>query len=204
MSGEIGKTIEFYFDFSSPYGYMAAERIDDLARSVGREVVWRPFLLGAVYKTTGAEPLVHVPLKKEYSEIDMPRSARRLGIPFVFPEGFPMATVAACRAFYWLDRQDPVAARDLAKALYRAAFANGRNISNAESVIAVAGQAGVDTQALSTALEDQNIKDLTKERVGAAIDKGVFGSPFLIADGSPFWGHDRLEEAMQWVKTGGW
>ncbi|MDX1711329.1 MAG: 2-hydroxychromene-2-carboxylate isomerase [Rhodovibrionaceae bacterium] len=202
--GENSGRIEFYFDFSSPYGYLGAQRIDELAASVGRDALWQPFLLGAVYKKTGAEPLVNVPLKKEYSAIDMPRSARKLGVPFVFPQDFPMATVPACRAFYWLEREDAEQARTLAKALYHAAFADGRNISAAESVLEVAGEQGFDTQAMEAALGDQEIKDLTREKVEQAIEKGVFGSPFLIVDGEPFWGHDRMEEAMEWARTGGW
>ena len=77
--------IEFYFDFSSPFGYLASEKIDALAAKHGREVLWRPFLLGATFKTTGLGPLVSVPMKGEYSKHDFIRSARLYGVTFKLP-----------------------------------------------------------------------------------------------------------------------
>ena len=102
--------IDFYFDFSSPYGYLAAEQIDDLAAKHGREVAWRPILLGAVFPQTGSQPLLNIPLKGDYARRDIERSARLLGISFQIPPGFPFMSVAACRAFYWLHDQDPAKA----------------------------------------------------------------------------------------------
>jgi len=90
--------ILFYFDFSSPYSYLASEKIDALAARFGRKVKWKPLLLGIVFKTTGAVPLTQAPLKGEYSRHDFERSARYLGVPFKLPEKFPVATQAAARA----------------------------------------------------------------------------------------------------------
>ena len=73
-----GKAIEFYFEFSSPYGYIAAQQVDQLGERVGRQVNWRPMLLGPVFKVTGQAPLVEVPMKGEYSKHDFARSARKL------------------------------------------------------------------------------------------------------------------------------
>src|SRR6266852_5103313 len=109
--------IEFYFDFSSPYGYLAAMQIDALARRHGRGVEWRPFLLGAAFKETGQRPLTEQALRGPYHRRDFDRSARLLGVPFRLPEPFPFASLAACRAFYWLADGDPAAARSLALAL---------------------------------------------------------------------------------------
>ena len=138
------KPIEFYFDFSSPYGYLASYRIDAIGEAVGREVIWRPYLLGAAFKATGQSPLVSQPLRGGYSLRDMERSARKLQVPLVFPDGFPMPTQAAGRAFYWLDASDPRRARDLAKALYRAAFAQGRNIAPRDVVADAVHIVGID------------------------------------------------------------
>jgi len=74
--------IEFYFDFSSPFGYLASEKIDQLAAKHGREVMWRPFLLGAVFKITGGMPTMEVPIKGDYYKRDFPRSARYLGVAY--------------------------------------------------------------------------------------------------------------------------
>ena len=116
----MAEPIDFYFDFSSPYGYFMAERIDALAAAHGRSVRWRPFLLGAVYKVTGEVPLPSKPLKGDYSKRDFERSARFLGLRCRIPEAFPIGTQVAARAFYWLDERDPVAARAFALAVYRA------------------------------------------------------------------------------------
>lgn len=198
------RPIDFYFDFSSPYGYLAAERIDALAERHGRSVAWRPFLLGAVFKKTGTEPLLGIPLKGDYSRRDMERSARALGIPFRLPDRFPFLSVAACRAFYWLVDAEPEQARRLALALYRRAFAEGGDISSAEAVLETAAALGIERAALEAALQDPAVKDRLRREVEAAIGAGVFGSPFIVVDGEPFWGHDRLETAERWLETGGW
>src|SRR5262252_3324553 len=83
--------IEFYFGFSSPYGYLASTRIDALAEKHGRAVTWRPFLLGAAFKATGQQPLVEQPLRGPYHRRDFARSARLAGVPFRLPEPFPFA-----------------------------------------------------------------------------------------------------------------
>jgi 2-hydroxychromene-2-carboxylate isomerase len=113
--------IDFYFDFSSPYGYLASYRVDEIAAEFGRAVAWRPYLLGVAFKNTGQSPLVSQPIRGTYALRDMERTARKQKVPLILPEGFPMATMAAGRAFYWLDGRDPKRAVDLAKALYRAA-----------------------------------------------------------------------------------
>jgi len=92
--------LDFYFDFSSPYGYLASHKIDALAARHGRGVTWRPILLGAAFKASGVQPLVNVPLKGEYSKHDFLRSARFHNVPFRAPDPFPVSTVSACRAFY--------------------------------------------------------------------------------------------------------
>ena len=196
--------VDFYFDFSSPYGYLASERIDALAARHGRRVAWRPFLLGAVFSTTGSEPLLNIPMKGDYARRDIERAARGLGVPLTWPDSFPFPSVAACRAFYWLSDGDPEKARDLAQALYRRAFGAGENISKPEAVIAAGEAIGVDPTALGNALRDPAVKDRLRREVDAAIAAGVFGSPFFLVDGEPFWGHDRLDAAERWLETGGW
>jgi len=118
--------IEFHFDFSSPYGYFASTKIDALAAKYGREVVWKPILLGATFKVTGLPPLPTVPLKGDYSRHDFARSARFHGVPYSHPTVFPIATQAPARAFYWADARDPAKAKALASALLKAYFRERR------------------------------------------------------------------------------
>jgi 2-hydroxychromene-2-carboxylate isomerase len=202
MSG--GEPIAFYFEFSSPYGYIASRLVDDIGRRTGREVAWKPFLLGPVFKATGQAPLVEIPMKGEYSKRDFVRSARFHGLPFRMPSRFPIGTVAAVRAFYWLHDRNPAQARELAKALYTAFFVEDRDISEAATVVEVAAQVGTDGTALQAALGDPAVKERAKNEVDAAMAKGVFGSPFFIVDGEPFWGNDRIPMLEEWIRRGGW
>ena len=137
--------IDYYFDFSSPYGYLVCEDIDGFGVKHGREVVWRPILLGAIMEKTGQAPLDRQPIKGDYVKHDWVRFSRMLGLPYQFPDPFPIATVAAARAFYWLWDQDPASAKDLGRALFLAYFGDNRNISGAPAVLEIAGERGVDT-----------------------------------------------------------
>jgi 2-hydroxychromene-2-carboxylate isomerase len=205
MSSDAGPPVDFYFDFSSPYGYFASCRVDDIGRRHGRDVIWRPYLMGAVMKLTGSIPLVERPLIGEYSRRDMERTARRFGIAFnPPPPPFPIASVAPCRLFYWLLGRDALRARDFARRTYAALFIDGRNTSEADVVIDLAASAGADPGEARDALADQSVKDRLRRETDAAIERGVFGSPFFIVDGEPFWGNDRLDDLDAWLQTGGW
>lgn len=196
--------IDFYFDFSSPYGYLASTCIDDIAARHGREVVWRPILLGAVFKVTGGQPMPSLPLKGDYGRRDMARCARLMGVPFRVPSTFPIASQAPSRAVYWLWDRDPQAAKNLARALYRAYMVDDRDISSPETTAEVAATAGVDRARVIDAVRDPVVKERLRSETQAAIDRGVFGSPFFIVGGEPFWGHDRLDHLEKWLGTGGW
>jgi 2-hydroxychromene-2-carboxylate isomerase len=199
-----GEAIDFYFEFSSPYGYIASQLAEDLERRLGRPLTWRPMLLGPVFKITGQPPLVEIPMKGDYSKHDFSRTARLHKVEYNHPAKFPIGTVAALRAFYCVHDRDPAQARTLAKALYRAYFIEGIDISAPAAVIDIAKRVGVDGAALAAALEDPAVKDRAKREVEAAIAAGVFGSPFFIVDGEPFWGCDRIPMVEDWVRTGGW
>ena len=196
--------IDFYFDFSSPYGYLASTKIDDIAARHGRTVTWRPILLGAVFKITGQQPLATIPLKGSYMAHDLARAARQLDVPFKLPSKFPVATTAPSRAFYWVGDRDPALARKLAQTLYHAYFVEDRDISNPEVTGNVAAKLGVDKADLSQALNDPAVKERLRTEVDAAIERGVFGSPYIVIDREPFWGSDRLDQVERWLATGGW
>ncbi len=196
--------IDFYFDFSSPYGYLAAQKIDALAAKHGRSVDWHPVLLGVVFRQTGMAPLTGIPLKGEYSRRDFARSARFHGITgFRMPSRFPIATQAPARIVLWLKARDPVLAVRVAKALYRAYFHDDVDISDATAAVAIAANEGVDAVAARAAIDDPAVKDALKQEVEQAIGRGVFGSPFIVIDGEPFWGLDRFDQIERWLATGG-
>ena len=195
--------LEFYFDFSSPYSYLASEKIDALAARFGRKVKWRPILLGVIFKTTGAAPLTLVPLKGEYSKHDFQRSARFMGLPFVLPDKFPVASQSAARAYYWLHGQDCGQARAFAHAVFRALFVENRDISQPEVLRALAESLGIDPDACISATNDEQYKQRLKDEVEAALKKGVFGAPMIYCDGEPFMGADRLPQLERWLESGG-
>jgi len=196
--------IDFYFDFSSPYGYLAAQKIEALAAKYGRAVDWHPVLLGVIFKETGGAPLTMVPLKGDYSRRDFERSARFHGITgFRMPPKFPIASHAPARIVLWQKARDPAAAAKVAKALYRAFFTEGIDISDPDAAAAVAAKAGLDAAAARAAIDDPAVKDALKREVAEAMARGVFGSPFIVVDGEPFWGLDRLDQVERWLSTGG-
>jgi len=196
--------IDFHYDYSSPYGYFAATRIEALAARHGRQVTWRPLLLGVVFKVSGGAPLPSLPLKGDYGKRDIPRFARLLGVPFRMPSKFPVSGTAASRATLWVRNTAAERTGALTLALYRAFFVDDRDISSPEVVAEVAATAGFDRAAVLAAINDGAIKDQLKNEVEAAIAAGVFGSPFVVIDGEPFWGADRLDQVERWLATGGW
>jgi 2-hydroxychromene-2-carboxylate isomerase len=196
----MAEPIDFYFDFSSPYGYLASTEIDGLAARHGRSVTWRPFVLGAAFKLTGQRALTEQPLRGDYARRDFARSARLLGVPFKMPEPFPFFALAASRACYWVEA--PSQAKALAKAVYHAAFGEGRDITPVAVVAEIARGLGI--QGLEQGLEQPATKAALRDATDQALARGVFGSPFFIVDGEPFWGHDRLGQLDRWLATGGW
>jgi 2-hydroxychromene-2-carboxylate isomerase len=197
--------LDFYFDFSSPYGFIGSEKIEALAARHGRKVAWHPVLLGVVFKQTGSVPLTQVPLKGDYSKRDFARSARFHGVTaFLMPTVFPISTQAPARIVVWLQRTKPEMAAGVLHALYRAFFVDDIDISNPDRASAIAGQCAGDAAAARAAIDDPAIKDALRLENDKAIAAGVFGSPFVIVDGEPFWGVDRFEQVERWLATGGW
>ncbi len=195
--------IDFYFDFSSPYGYIAAEKIDAIAARHAREVRWHPFLLGIAHKVTGGHAPIGVALKDQYYKNDFKRSARFHGVKFSLPSKFPIASVAPSRAFYWLDAKDPARAKELALALYRAFYVDDVDISDPETVIGVCAKLGLNAEEVRAGINNPAIKELFKTEVDRVIARGAFGSPYFVVDDEHFWGVDRLDQIERWLANGG-
>ena len=196
--------IEFYFDFSSPYGYLASHLIDNLAVRCGRDVIWRPMMLGVAMRQTGSSPLVGIPIKGTYSCHDIVRTARRHDIPFVIPDEFPIAALAVSRAYYWISETNTELGNRFAKEVFSTYFSAGKNISSVSVVTDIAAALAVDKDSLLLAIKSNALKDRLKKETNVAVERGVFGSPFFFVDGEPFWGVDRLDDMEQWLVTGGW
>lgn len=196
------RPIEFFFDFSSPYSYIASEWIGALAARHGRTVRWNAILLGVTFQAAQLKSPVSYPLKREYSMLDFARSARFEGLPYSMPARFPIPSHNAARVFWWLDERDPVKAVDWAHACFRAYFARGQDLSDAGTLAALASDLGLDPGEAEAVWNDPLWKDRLKQANEAAVAAGVFGAPFFIVDGEPFWGNDRKAQIERWLARG--
>lgn len=196
--------MEFWFDLSSPYAYFAAEEVEAVASRHCRRVAWRPFLLGVAYQRTGMKPLTDQDLRGVYAQRDWARLARLRGLPFMLPARFPMRTQGAARMVYAVEAEHPGQGAALSRGLLRAAFGQGAEIDEVEVAAQVGLGISLDPARLVSAAGDPYWKAVLRDRCDEAIEKGVFGSPFFIVDGEPFWGADRLPMVDQWLARGGW
>lgn len=192
---------DFYFDFSSPYGYLASTQIEALAAEFDRQVNWHPILLGPMFKAMGSAPLVDIPLKGVYALHDFKRSATLYDIPYVQPQEFPISTVAAARALTYVQQAAPEKTASFAKKIFQAYFAEQQNISNAAAVLALAAETGLDTTVLADGMGRDSTKERLKLGVAQAMERGVFGSPFVFVDNEPFWGFDRFDHIRKWLRA---
>ncbi|WP_345797022.1 2-hydroxychromene-2-carboxylate isomerase [Castellaniella sp. MT123] len=192
--------IDFYFDFSSPYGYFASTRIDALARELRRATRWHPILLGPMFQATGTAPLVQIPIKGDYSRHDMLRTARLHDIPFRLPDPFPIAAVAPARIMLHVSQTDPDLAIAYAHRVFRAYYVDNVPIGQADQALRLAGEVGLATAPLADAIASEPVKALLRQANDDALALGVFGSPFLLIDGEPFWGFDRFDTIRLWAR----
>ena len=199
-------SIDFYFDFISPFGYFASLRIDAIAAAHGRETEWHSMLLGvSVMKVMGLKPLLDTPLKGEYIRREVARYARRHGIRLARDPGDPMMDPRACaRAFYWVKAATPGLEKALARALFAAYWLQGRDLSTPEAVAEIAAPAGFDPADLMAGIAGEQARALLRQGVDASLKRGVFGSPSVVVDGEMFWGADKLEAIDEWLARGGW
>jgi len=198
--------IDFYFDFLSLYGYFASLRIEELAARHGRTVRWHSMLLGvSVMKTMGLKPLLETPLKGDYVIHDTARYARRHGIKLARSLTAPMMDPrAAARAFYWLRRNHPGKESDFAKLAFDHYWRQNVDLGPPMQVATLGPAIGINETALLEGMESETARNDLREAVAASLARGVFGAPFIIVDGEPFWGSDRLELLDQWLAAGGW
>jgi 2-hydroxychromene-2-carboxylate isomerase len=195
--------IQFYFDFSSPYAYLGATQIEAVAFRHGRTVEWRPILLGAIFKITGMRPGPDMPMRGDYMKHDAARFARLLGIPFRWPGTFPVSGVTPSRAVYWAQEHAPEKTGALCRALLSGFFAHDVDPSTEAGIVRAARAVGLDGATVFAGTQEPAVKDRLKAAVDAAIDRGVFGSPFTVIDGEGFWGADRLTQVEQWLEGKG-
>jgi len=191
--------IEFWFEFGSTYSYPAAMRVEALAAERGAPVVWRPFLLGPIFGAQGwnDSPFNLQPVKGRYMWRDLERICSAGGIPFRRPSQFPrnglLAARVACR--FASERWLP----EFVRAVYRANFAEDRDIADPAVVSACLAVAGGETAALLQQAQSPGAKARLREQTEEASRLGLFGAPSFVVGDEIFWGNDRLEDALSWA-----
>jgi 2-hydroxychromene-2-carboxylate isomerase len=190
------RTLEFFYDFTSPFSYLASTRVEALAARTGAALRWRPFLLGGVLKATGNRAPIEVAAKGRHMLVDLSRWSRRLGVPFRFPEVFPVPSILALRAALVAEGLGQLV--PCTHAVYRAVWAEGREIGTPEQLAAVLSAAGLDGPTLAAAAPGQ--KEALMRQTQEAVDRGSFGAPTFFVGDELFVGNDRMdfvEEALR-------
>lgn len=183
-------TIDFFFDLSSPYSYLAATQIERLAQRHQATVKWRPMVLHAVFKATGNAMPAQVAAKALWMMSDLPRWAKQYGEPFRMNSRFPMNTIRAMRLILVAEREGKAAAVGLA--LFRALWNEDRDPVADDTLAEAARAGGLDPVRALAAVEEPAIKEQLRANTDAAVARGVFGAPAFLVGDQLFWGNDRL------------
>ncbi|MDC0717147.1 2-hydroxychromene-2-carboxylate isomerase [Nannocystis bainbridge] len=187
----MGARLEFWFDFSCPYAYVASTQVEQLARRAGAELDLRPMLLGGVFKARGTPQNLAAtlnPAKARHNFDDMRRQAQRAGVPLRMPASHPMRTVEALRCVLAAELSLPLIHR-----IYRAYWDENADIADREVLARAIAEVGLDAAAILARAESPEIKDALRRRTDEAIARGVFGVPTYFVGDQLFWGQDRAD-----------
>ena len=188
-------SIEYWFDFGSNYSYLSMLRVEALAAQAGLRVVFKPFLLGPIFKSLGWEtsPFVLQAMKGQYVWRDMTRQCAKYGLPWQRPSAFPRNGLLASRVAVagdvapWLP--------DFCKQVFLANFADDREISDPAVIAAILDALGADSTAILAAANGDAVKSALRARTDEALARGIFGAPMFFIGDEMFWGNDRLDDA---------
>ncbi len=196
-------TIELFFDVASAYSYLAVTQIDALAQRTGATVQWRPFLLGAVFKATGNEMPARIPAKARYLMEDLHRWAKHYGVAVSVPSRFPLNSLRTQRALAHVEGTgSQEAVRDLALALFDAAWVKDLDVASDDVIAEVASSAGLAGAAVVAGIDLQVTKDRLRASTDEAVARGAFGAPTMFVGDAMFFGNDRLPLLEQHLRRG--
>ncbi|MDX1722178.1 MAG: 2-hydroxychromene-2-carboxylate isomerase [Pseudomonas sp.] len=187
----MSKTVEFFFDFGSPTSYLAWTQLPRIASEAGAQIVWRPMLLGGVFKASGNRSPIGIPAKGRYMLQDLARFARRYGVPLAFNPHFPINTLHLMRGavgYLGSERFQPYA-----QAIFEALWVQQQDLGNPEVVAAVLNAAGLDAAEFEQQVSDEAVKQQLKDNTEEALQRGVFGAPTFFVGSEMFFGQDRLD-----------
>ena len=189
----MAKTVEFFFDFGSPTAYLAWTQLPKLAADAGAELVWRPMLLGGVFKATGNASPVTVPAKGRWMNQDIARWGRRYGVSFRFNPHFPINTLTLMRIAVGVQMRRPADFERYVDTVYRAMWETPVNMGDAAVLADVLQRAGFDRDARRALAGDAEVKAKLVANTEEAVARGVFGAPTMFVGDQMHFGQDRLD-----------
>ena len=190
------QVIELWFEFASNYSYLTVMRIEPIARQAGVTLIWRPFLLGAVFGELGMHepPFVTQKEKGRYVWIDSARRAAKYGLPFNRPSEFPRLSVLPLRVA--LLGADEVRVPEFCRRIMHRNWVRDLEINSADAVIAALDGLVPDPESVLRAAQSDSAKQRLREQTSEAHRRGIFGAPTFLVGDEMFWGDDRLEDAL--------
>ncbi|MCV2354615.1 2-hydroxychromene-2-carboxylate isomerase [Paucibacter sp. B2R-40] len=194
--------IDFYFDFASPYGYIASQQIDKIAERYERSVTWRAIVLDANFQSLERIRIPNNIMRSDYIRRDAERLATFYGVEYRTPSNLGAHTEQAARIFHWVHDRQPLRGRDFASRVMKAYFVDDQNIASEEVLEAISTEMGLSAEDFAEASANPASRSRLKAEVDMAEARGVFGSPFFIVEGERFWGNDRLPQLERWLATG--
>lgn len=186
------RQVEFFFDFGSPYSYLAYKELPRVAARTGATIIWRPMLLGGVFKATGNHSPMEIPAKRQWSDGDLDCWARRYGAPFRLNPHFPINTLALMRGAIGYQRKGEAEFHRYVDAIFTAMWETGRNLNDPVEIGKVLVAAGLDPREALSMLDDAEVKADLKRVTEEAVARGIFGAPSFIVGDKLYWGNDRL------------
>ena len=201
--------IEFFFDISSPWTYLAFHNVQPLAAELKVPIQWRPIMVGGIFNTVN--PSVYamrqspVPAKMAYMKKDLQDWARQAGLKIVMPpKVFPVNSVKAMRGCIWLDQQSvsgqPSAMLPFATKAFEAYWAHEQDISQDDVLAEICEAVDINVKAFFDGIGQQAIKDQLKTNTNEVVERGGFGSPSMFVGNDMYFGNDRLgllKDALQ-------
>jgi 2-hydroxychromene-2-carboxylate isomerase len=186
----MARELEFFFDYGSPFSYLADSQLKGLAERTGARVIYRPMLLGGVFKETGNSSPIAIEAKRKYSNIDLARWAKHYGVAALHNAHFPINTIRLMRGAIAAEHLGVFPAYH--RAIYDAFWRDGLNLGDAAVVREVLQRAGLDAERIAAASEEPAVKDALRVSTETAVARGAFGAPTFFVGDQMFWGNDRL------------
>ena len=193
----MSRPLEFYFDFVSVASYLAWTQMPRIAAETGATVVWRPVLLGGVFKATGNSTPVAIPAKGKWMMDDMARCAARFGVPFRMPPTFPVNTLSMVRAATGIQMRRPEDLERYMTAIFTALFGQGLDMTDPAVVAGVVKAAGFDPAEIDAIASDPAVKQALIAATDAAVQRGMFGAPTMFVGDEMHFGQDRLDFVVE-------